>query len=147
MESAIRLAEASDSAPVTETAISLRAPSPSRTTCRARFLSRASRPKRKSSRSGSEASVTRGAPCARPVAKSRSVSLVEVSLSTVTALKLPSTLAESSAWRALAEIGASVATKESMVAMSGAIMPAPLAMPLIVTSASPSLTRTVASFG
>ena len=31
--------------------------------------------------------------------------------------------------------------------MSGAIMPAPLAMPLRVTSAFPSLTRAVAIFG
>ena len=34
-----------------------------------------------------------------------------------------------------------------MVAMSGAIMPAPLAMPLIVTLALPSLTVAVATFG
>ena len=46
-----------------------------------------------------------------------------------------------------AAIGASVATKDSIVAMSGAIMPAPLAMPLMVTSASPSFTVTVATFG
>ena len=34
-----------------------------------------------------------------------------------------------------------------MVAMSGAIMPAPLAMPLIVTGTPPSLTVAVATFG
>ena len=36
---------------------------------------------------------------------------------------------------------------DSIVAMSGAIMPAPLAMPLIVTLALPSLTVAVATFG
>ena len=38
-------------------------------------------------------------------------------------------------------------TKDSMVAMSGAIMPAPLAMPLIVTVVLPSLTVAVATLG
>ena len=84
---------------------------------------------------------------AAPVANSNSVSLVEVSLSTVTALKLLSVAAESSACSTGAAIGASVATKDSIVAMSGAIIPAPLAMPLIVTSTSPSLTLAVAYFG
>ena len=53
----------------------------------------------------------------------------------------------SSACSTDAEIGASVTTKESSVAMSGAIMPAPLAMPLIVTVASPRRTVRVAPFG
>ncbi len=75
------------------------------------------------------------------------MSLVEVSLSTVTALKVDPTPFDSSACSTGAAIGASVTMKDSMVAMSGAIMPAPLAMPLIVTSASPSLTVAVASFG
>ena len=75
------------------------------------------------------------------------MSLVDVSLSTVIALKVLPTPPESSDWSTGAAIGASVATKESIVAMSGAIMPAPLAMPLIVTSASPSFTVTVATFG
>jgi hypothetical protein len=46
-----------------------------------------------------------------------------------------------------AESGASVNTKDSMVAMSGAIMPEPLAMPLIRTSVLPSFAVAVASFG
>ena len=82
--------------------------------------------------------------CARPawpVAKRSSVSEVEVSLSTVMALKLSLTPSASSACSTGAAIGASVTTKESIVAMSGAIMPAPLAMPLMVTVASPSSTR------
>ena len=55
----------------------------------------------------------------------------------VTALKVSATPSLSSACSAGAEIAASVKTKESMVAMSGAIMPAPLAMPLMVTVALP----------
>ena len=84
---------------------------------------------------------------AAPVANSISVSEVEVSLSTVIALKLVCTDFASSACNTGAAIGASVKTKHSIVAMSGAIMPAPLAMPLIVTSASPSLTVRVATLG
>ena len=38
-------------------------------------------------------------------------------------------------------------TKDSIVAISGAIMPAPLAMPLMVTLALPSFTVAVATFG
>ncbi len=65
----------------------------------------------------------------------------------VTALKVSSTLLFSSDCSAPAAIGASVNTKASMVAMSGAIMPAPLAMPLIVTIALPSFTVAVATLG
>jgi hypothetical protein len=95
------------------------------------------------------ASVIAGAPrlAAAPVANRRSVSEVEVSLSTVTALKVLPTARDSRSCKTGAAIGASVATKDSMVAMSGAIMPAPLAMPLIVTVAAPSLTVRVAPFG
>ena len=70
-----------------------------------------------------------------------------MSESTVMALNERSTPLPSSACSAGAAIGASVKTNDSIVAMSGAIMPAPLAMPLIVTSASPSLTRAVATLG
>ena len=65
----------------------------------------------------------------------------------VTALKVSSTPLFSSDCSAPAAIGASVNTKDSMVAMSGAIMPAPLAMPLMVTLALPSFTVAVATFG
>ena len=81
------------------------------------------------------------------MANSSSVSEVEVSLSTVMALKESSTPFASSACSTGAAIGASVTTKESMVAMSGAIMPAPLAMPLIVTVAPPSATCRLAPLG
>src|SRR5262249_60700214 len=45
------------------------------------------------------------------------------------------------------EIGASVNTKDSKVAMSGAIIPAPLAMPHTVTSAVPSRAMAAAPLG
>ena len=44
-------------------------------------------------------------------------------------------------------MAASVKTKESIVAMSGAIMPAPLAMPTIVTATPPIEVWRVATFG
>ncbi len=90
-----------------------------------------------------------GAPrlAAAPVAKNNSVSEVEVSLSIVTQLKLLSAPFFRSACSTGAAIGASVKTKDSMVAMSGAIMPAPLAMPLIVTATPPIFAVRVATLG
>ena len=70
---------------------------------------------------------------AAPVANASTVSLVEVSLSTVVALKLRSTARFSIGRRMAAGTAASVKMKASMVAMSGAIMPEPLAMALMVT--------------
>ena len=69
---------------------------------------------------------------AAPVAKASTVSEVEVSPSMVMALKLPGNrFGRGRPAGPPAPIGASVKTKESIVAMSGAIMPAPLAMPLM----------------
>ena len=65
----------------------------------------------------------------------------------VTALKVSSTPLLSSDCSTADDSGASVNTKDSMVAMSGMIMPAPLAMPLMVTLALPSFTVAVATFG
>src|SRR6202022_4809346 len=84
---------------------------------------------------------------AAPGAKASSVSDGEGSPAMVTALKVSSTPLFKSDCKAPAAIGASVNTKASIVAMSGAIMPAPLAMPLIVTLALPSFTVDVATFG
>ena len=86
-------------------------------------------------------------PMALPVANIISVSEVEVSPSIVTALNVSVTPSLSSACNAAAEIAASVKTNDSIVAMSGAIMPAPLAMPLIVTLALPIFAVAVATFG
>ena len=65
----------------------------------------------------------------------------------VTALKVSSTPLLSSDCSTADDSGASVNTKDSMVAISGMIMPAPLAMPLMVTLALPSFTVAVATFG
>ncbi len=56
----------------------------------------------------------------------------------VMALKLSAATSSSAFWRSRREMGASVAMKASMVAMSGQIMPAPLAIPVMVIS-RPSL--------
>ena len=81
------------------------------------------------------------------MANTISVSLVEVSLSTVIALNDFFTAFDSIACNTSAVIGASVKTKDSIVAMSGAIMPAPLAMPVMVTSTPPSFTVRLNTFG
>src|SRR6478752_6430543 len=146
---AILRADAFDAAPSTMISTSLRAPSPSRATCSARSASTARNALANAFRRGSLARLILGAPCAAavPVAKASRVSDVEVSPSMVTALNVSSTLSLSSACSAPDAIGASVNTNASMVAMSGAIIPAPLAMPLIVTFALPSFTVAVATFG
>ncbi len=146
---AILRADFFDTAPSTMISTSLRAPSPSRATCSARSASTARKAFANSFRRGSLARLIFGAPFAAavPVAKASKVSEVEVSPSMVTALKVSSTPLFNSDWSAPAAIGASVNTNASMVAISGAIMPAPLAMPLIVTFALPSFTVAVATFG
>ena len=65
----------------------------------------------------------------------------------VTALNVSSTPFFRSDCSTAEDSGASVNTNDSMVAMSGMIMPAPLAMPLMVTLALPSFTVAVATFG
>ena len=138
MASATTLAEASETAPRTATWISFCAPSPSRTTCRASSCSSPASASRNPARISPPSAGTSGC-SACPVAKSSTVSEVEVSLSTVVQLKEVSTPAFSADCSAAAGIFASVATKQSIVAMSGAIMPDPLAMPVMVTGAPPML--------
>ena len=89
----------------------------------------------------------RGAALAAPVAKASTVSEVDVSPSMVTALNVSVTPSRNNDCSTGAAIGASVKRKASMVAMSGAIIPAPLAKPLMVTSVPRRRTRAVASFG
>src|SRR3981081_855125 len=146
---AILRADVFDIAPSTMISTSFRAPSPSRATCSARSASTARKALAKAFRRGSPGRVILGAPLAAavPVANASSVSDVEVSPSMVTALKVSSTPLFNSDCNAPAVIGASVNTNASMVAMSGAIMPAPFAMALIVTLALPSFTVAVATFG
>ena len=145
----MRLAALRLAAPSTLTSMNLRAPSPSRTTCWARstqqLVERApeggERADRRRRRSARRASRRAGREDHQRVG-GRGVAVdgdrVERALDRFRQQRLQ---------RAGAAIGASVKTKDSIVAMSGAIMPAPLAMPLMITSASPSLTRAVAIFG
>jgi hypothetical protein len=75
------------------------------------------------------------------------VSLVEVSLSTVVQLKLRFTPRLSMSCSSAGGICASVAMKHSIVAMSGAIMPLPLAMPVMRTGVPPMSATRVEAFG
>jgi hypothetical protein len=68
------------------------------------------------------------------------VSLVEVSPSTIAAFRVGATAARVARPRAAAGTAASVATKLSVVAMLGAIMPAPLVQPSRVTRLRPIVT-------
>ncbi len=72
---------------------------------------------------------------------------MEVSPSTVTALNVSWTPSASSAWSTAGVRFASVATKPSMVAMSGAIMPEPLAIPAIRTRVPPISASATAPLG
>ncbi len=112
------------------------APSPSRTTASARSISTASNARAKSRSMAPPSAGTRGCRVS-PVAISSTVSDVEVSESTVVQLNDRSTPCFSSFCNTAAGIFASVNTKHSIVAMSGAIMPLPLAMPVIRTSCPP----------
>ncbi len=125
------MGRASLSAPPTRTVTNLRAPSPSRR--RAAPARSAGRPGRLEARQGRIRRIRDLGVAGLAVAKSISVSEVEVSPSTVTQLKLSFAPRARSACAAFCERAASVKTKASIVAMSGAIMPAPLAMPLIRT--------------
>ena len=66
---------------------------------------------------------------ASPEASMMQVSLVEVSESTVTLLKVWATQSARTAWRVFGATGASVVMSAIMVAMLGMIMPEPLTQP------------------
>ncbi len=88
-----------------------------------------------------------GASGARPVAASTKLSLVDVSPSTVAPLNDTSATSRTICASSGAAIGASVAMNDSIVAMSGWIMPAPFAMPVTVTGTPSTVTRRDAPFG
>ena len=138
MLSAIRFADPSLSAPSTVTAMNLDAPSPSRTTRWASFRHTSLSARRKSAAPSSSLDETGSLPAA-PVANANTVSLVEVSPSTVMQLKLASQACTSACCRKPGATAASVKMKPSMVAMSGAIMPLPLTIPATVTGRPPSV--------
>ena len=74
-----------------------------------------------------------------PLASRYTVSLVEVSVSTLMRLKLAAAAARRASRSTGAATAASVVTKPSMVAIDGAIMPLPLAMPPRVTVRLPAV--------
>ena len=135
-----RRAEPASTAPVTSMRMNFCAPSPSRTTCSARSSSTSFNASAKPSRLSAPLPAV-------PVANSSTVSLVEVSLSTVVALKLRAVPAASMACNRSGATTASVNTKHSMVAMSGAIMPLPLAMPVMRTVLPPMVAVRVDALG
>ena len=84
---------------------------------------------------------------AKCVATTTNESLVEVSPSTVTRLNDASAKRLANSCIKPGATAASVATKPSMVAMLGRIIPAPLAMPVMVTVLPPSCTWRLAALG
>ena len=115
-----RLAWASSRAPVTRTSMRVVAPSPSAASFR--VSSRATR-----SRAASKVAGSTGP--APPLAMMAAVSLVEVSVSTLRALSVRSTTRRNTASSSSGARAASVQNRAMRVAMSGSIMPTPLAMP------------------
>ena len=82
-----------------------------------------------------------------PEASTARVSLVEVSPSTAIALKVGATAARVMRASVPGTSAASVTTNVSVVAMLGAIMPAPLVQPSSVTGLPPMRTVTLAVLG
>src|SRR5271167_2208292 len=145
MVAAIRLAEAGDFAPRTSISITRCAPSPSATICRARERQTSSRATRKA-RCAEVPDFIAGASAA-PLARTSTVSLVEVSPSIEMALKVRSVTSCSVFCKRLGAMAASVATNASMVAMFGWIMPAPLAQPTRCTRLPAILKEALAVLG
>ncbi len=142
----IRCADRSDSAPVTSMRMNLLAPSPSRTTRCASCRQRSSSAARNASAPG-EAASTNGVFTAVPVANASTVSLVDVSLSTVMHEKLARFASARAFCRKAGSTAASVKMKPSIVAMSGAIMPDPLMMPTRFTRVLPTNALVAAPLG
>ena len=88
-----------------------------------------------------------GALPALPVAAMMKESLVEVSPSTVTALKDASATRRVSSCISAGATAASVAIKPNMVAIFGRIMPAPLLMPVMVMVCPPISVRRLCALG
>ena len=118
--------------------MNLVAPSPSRTMAWASWRATSSMAAF-SARPSSELSEVTGALPALLVAMTMKESLVEVSPSIVTRLNEPSASSCASCLITAGSTQASVARKPSIVAMLGRIMPAPLLMPVMVTSAPPTV--------
>src|SRR6185437_5891358 len=96
--------------------------------------------------SGPRALEIRGAPDP-PFARTANVSFVEVSPSTVIELNVEPTTSRRPRESSGGDIAASVATKASIVAILGWIMPEPFAQPRKRTSFPPIRRRAMAHFG
>jgi hypothetical protein len=114
-------------APETVTVTSLVAPSPSRAIIRASSPATAWMASCTSAKAGVPMEIS--LPPAAPDASRTHMSFVDVSMSTVTRLKVNSTACRRAVSHAPLVRGASVVMTASIVAIFGAIMPLPLAMP------------------
>src|SRR5438445_426679 len=137
-------ADASLAAPTTWISTSLDAPSPSSTIARASARATCCTA---SSNSFHTAPSRPGSTPDAPLASSSAVSFVLVSPSTEMALKLRSPTRRGSGWSVAGSATASVVSTASSVAMSGWIMPAPLAIPPTVTIPPGVSNRTAQCFG
>jgi len=126
--------------------MNLVAPSPSRTIAWASATATSVNAVRTGASRGSSERVI-GAIGALPVATITKLSLVDVSPSTVAQLNETSAISRVSSRSSATDRGVSVATKESIVAMFGWIIPAPLAIPVAVIAAPSTVTRRDAPFG
>src|SRR6266576_1613208 len=137
-------ATASLAAPTTWISTNLDAPSPSPTMARASTRATCCTA---SSNSCHTAPSRAGSTPAAPLASSSAVSLVLVSPSTEMALKLRSATRRSRGWSEAGSATASVVSTASRVAISGWIIPAPLAIPPTVTRPPGVSKRTAQCFG
>src|SRR5690606_26696178 len=129
----------SDRAFVTRYSINLEAPSPSETINLARWIKSSKSLSLNNPYPGSSLDITFLLP-ARPLAMTATISLVEVSPSTVIMLKDLSTQYLSVSCSRFSSMAKSVTTQASMVAILGWIIPEPLATPPRFT-VSPSATK------
>ncbi len=142
---ATRAASDSERAPVTLISTKRDAPSPSRTTACDNSSATASSPSRKA-RKPRPVRAIGGLPAAA-FARTATVSLVLQSPSTVMQLKVFPTVSRSARRSRAARMAQSVVMKQSMVAMFGAIIPEPLAMPPMRTGLPPMRTLDRGRFG
>ena len=132
-------------APRTQNVTTLVPPSASSTSIRASRPIRASTPA--ANCRSPRPPVSTGRFSARPLARIATVSLVDVSESTVTRLNERSTARRTTPFSTPRATAASVATKQNIVARCGSIIPTPLAIPPSVTVRPLTSRRSAASLG
>ena len=140
---ATRSASAAVFAPRTSTATSFDAPSPSLTISLASVWQSSTSP---AANHEALLAPARTVTPEAPLASASTVSLVDVSPSTVMWLKDSFTAAHSTSRKTVGATAASVVMKASMVAMRGWIIPAPLATPARQTDRTPASVRNTQDF-